>query len=188
MEILFQETPVRLQVLTRGFWETPSVCQSGSTRTKIWLISPFHHYYQMSITLNSLKKKTLLNYEGSASGRYWTLSNAKNIQSFLPFDPIYHFWKSSANIERDSRQDPDIIFMQKFMTPSARKCTFKNIESDIWGFCGRTQRLRLYCKNCAKKSSKKTLQNGSITLKPSRPLALCGSLHNFETFYWFHNF
>ena len=70
VEILFQEKPVRLQVLTRGFWKTPYVCELGSTRTKIWLISPFYHYNQMSITLNSLKKKTFLNYEGSASGKY----------------------------------------------------------------------------------------------------------------------
>ena len=55
----------------------------------------------------------------------------KTYKSFVLFDLIYHFWKSSMNIEQDSRQDPDIIFMQKFMTPSARKCTFKNIESDI---------------------------------------------------------
>ena len=55
----------------------------------------------------------------------------KTYKSFVLFDLIYHFWKSSMNIEQDSRQDPDIIFMQKFMTLSARKCTFKNIESDI---------------------------------------------------------
>ena len=55
LEILFQETPVRLQLLTRGFWKTPYVCESGSTRTKIWLISNDNmcHEYTL-IAINAL--------------------------------------------------------------------------------------------------------------------------------------